>query len=225
VKAFWDLNRSRGLMFSLVYGVSAFLEEDWPGASRALLRFLMRSHPEHFGVRVRYAGMMMRNGDTESAGACYVGALKGWSRIRTRVSPVRQPGFVETIRGLQSPAEIEACFVSTPPETVEALHIGLELMARFGLVDALESVPDRNRSLLRGSPASIGVLNVRDIREDPAEQLQELFPARPYAFREPPVFGELDIRPKRAIEAPACWLGCVRDVKVMGGLPWFATMS
>lgn len=217
VKAFWDLNRSRGLLFSLTYGVAVFLQKDWPGPSRVLLRLLLRFFPEHFGLRVYYAGMMMRNGETESAGAFYVDALKGWSRIQTRVNPVRLPGFVETIMGLQSPAEIEACFVSTSPETVEALHLGLELMARFGLVDALETVLDRNRSLLGGSRASIRVLNVRDIREDPGAQLHELYPAKPYTFREPPVFGEPDTRPERTVEAPACWLGSVSDVEVMGG--------
>lgn len=217
VKAFWDANRFRGVLFCFLYGFAVFRERDWPGSSRALLRFLLRFVPDHFGVCVRYAGLLMRNGETRSAEACFLNALGVWNRGAERVSPLRLRGFVDTVRALRPLTEIEASFVSAAPRTVDALHLGLVLMARFGLVDALETVLDRNRSLLGGSPASIGVLNVRDIREDSAARLQELFPARPYTFRDPPVFGEPGAHPERTVEAPACWLGSVSDVKVMGG--------
>jgi capsular polysaccharide biosynthesis protein len=217
VKAFRDANRSQGLLFCFFYGFAILLEKDWPESSRALFSFLVKFFPDHFALLVRYASLLMRNGETQAGEACYLKALEVWSRSPERVSPVRLRDFVEAIRGLRPLAEIEASLVSAAPGTVEALHLGLELMARFGLVDALETVLARNRSLLGGSQASVRVLDVRDIRQDAGATLQELFPARPYTFREPPVFGEPDTRPERTVEAPACWLGSVTDVKVMGG--------
>lgn len=215
--AFWDANRSQGLLFCFLCGLAILLERDWPGASRALLRFLLRFYPDHFALCVRYASSLMRNGETQAGEACYLAALGNWNRNPERVDPLRLRGFVEAIRSRRPLAEIEASLVSVAPRTLEALHLGVELMARFGLVKAVDTALERNRQLLGGSRASIRVLNVRDIRDDPGAQLHELFPAKTYTFREPPVFGEPDTRPERTVEAPACWLGSVSDVTVMGG--------
>ena len=217
VKAFRDANRSHGLLFCFLYGLPVFLEKDWPGAARALLCVVRKCFPGHFGVCVRHASLLMRNGETQAGEASYLKALEVWFRSPERVGPLRLQGFVEAIKSLRPLAEIEASLVSVAPRTAEALHLGAELMARFGLAQAVDTVLERNRHLLGGSRASIRVLNVRDIREDPGAQLHELFPARPFTFREPPVFGEPDARPERTVEAPACWLGSVRDVTVMGG--------
>ena len=215
--SFWDAYRPHGRAFCLLYGFAVLLERDWPDAYRALLRIVVGRYPELFAPCVRYGSLLMKNGEKEAGGLYFNKALDAWFRSPERGSPAYVTDFVETIKTLRSLPEIESAFLSFVPKNLNSHHLGLELIARFGLRGTLEAVMERDRELLRQGRVSVHLLRIRNIRDDPAIPLQELFPATPYTFREPPVFGGIEPRPERTVEAPACWIGSVSNVTVMGG--------